>query len=392
MERSSIIEEETPVMAAREESRSVGAWRWITAVTVLSLILAACGSGESTDSTVGGVTTTAPTTGSTDAPGMTTTTAAAESDVLAPLASGFPDSPITLWATFAAGHPDDLLNRKVAEIAADYSPVRIIADTAEEVGPGLSYAFNDSLLPTLPRAAEGYQIYVSNFAAMAIRPYSVEAVAESDIDDLNEIIGLQQNVFGYAVLKDSEFQTLEDVVQFAKDNPGQLRYVAGGAGSRGALQMIVWSDEAGIDATFIPTESVAESSQVMLGEGAELFGSGLHSMDLETYRVLAVTGSERNSVIPDTPTMDELGYTNPLQLSDAYTLSGYGSLEEVPAENQQWIADLMTKIVNDPRFAEEYPYSINRVISVDEIHAAEQANIDVLFPILEELGLNVRDR
>jgi putative tricarboxylic transport membrane protein len=379
-------------MVAREEFRTVGSWKWVTAIGLLTLVLAACGGSGSSDTTDGSVTTTEPSTASTVEPAMTTTTGVVESDVLAPLASGFPDSPITLWATFAAGHPDDLLNRKVAEIAADYSPVRVIADTAEEVGPGLSYAFTESLLPTLPRADEGYQIYDSNFAAMAIRPYSVEAVAESDIDDLNEIIGLQQNVFGYAVLKDSEFQTLDDVIQFAEDNPGQLRYVAGGAGSRGALQMIVWTDEAGIEATFIPTESVAESSQVMLGGGAELFGSGLHSMDLETYRVLAVTGSERNPVIPESPTMQELGYTNPLQLSDAYTLSGYGSLEEVPAENQQWIADLMTKVVNDPRFAEEYPYSINRVISVDEIHAAEQANIDVLFPILEELGLNVRDR
>jgi tripartite-type tricarboxylate transporter receptor subunit TctC len=310
---------------------------------------------------------------------------------LQPLPDGFPDGPITLWATFPVGHPDDLLNREVAAVAAKYSPQKLVTQN-DNPGPSLAYGFTTNTLPTLPRAAEGYQIYTSNFAALSIRPYLVAAAKQYDISQLHFIVGVQSSPFAYSVPKNSQFKTLADVVKWAKANPGRLRFVSGGAGSRGFLQMAAWGAEAAVKTVFLPTSDDTQTLTTILGGGAELMGTGLHTVDLAQFRVLAVSGNHRFSILPGTPTMKELGYHNILETSDGYAFSGYGSLPNVPASHQQWIADLLKKVVADAEFKKEYSYAVNQVIAPEQIAVIEKQNIDALFPIVKSLNLNVKER
>jgi tripartite-type tricarboxylate transporter receptor subunit TctC len=310
---------------------------------------------------------------------------------LAKLADGFPDRPITLWAGYAAGHPNDLLNRRVAEIASDYSPVRITADN-RETGPGSNYSFVRDFFSNLPLAKEGYAAYSANWGAQATGPYEDEVIKDLELGYLHPIAALYTTPFAYAVMPDSEFKSLEDVLTYAKANPGKLRYVSGQAGSRGQLEMTLFLREAGVEMTFVPTDGVDESAQVIRGGGAQLFGSGLHSIDLKTFRVLAVGGSKRLEVLPESPTMTELGYKGATMGLDGYAINGFGTLPEVNAERQAWLVDLFEKVVEDPRFKEAYHYANVALVPGPEIEATMVKLLDALFPVLKEEGLNVRER
>lgn len=304
---------------------------------------------------------------------------------LHPLADGFPDSPITLWATFPVGHSDDLLNREVAKVAATYSPQRLVTAN-DSPGPGLAYSFL-SFLATQPRANQGYQIYTANYAALSVKPYQVAAIKNDDISQLHPIAGIQSSVFAFAVPNNSQFTTLAQVVAYARANPNKLRFVSGSPTSRGTVQMIAWEAEAGIHLTFVPASDDTQAQTTALGGGAEIYGTGIHNIPLGEFRILAVTGPTRLNILPKVPTMKELGYHSVLETASNYYAGGYFSLPTVPASHQQWIRDLLRKVVGDSGYDKYYSYADNELLSPAQVTASEHQIITTLYPFIKALGL-----
>lgn len=302
------------------------------------------------------------------------------------LEDGFPDAPITLWAAFPAGHGDDLLNRKVAEIASKYSPVRIAVDTFE-AGPNMSFALLDNYLPNLPRAQEGYHIHTANWLGMAVRPYSTETTAKYEQDFLTPINGIMYRPFVYATPLDSEWDSLEDVVEAAHADPDGYRFCAGTSTSTVTLAGYSWMDQADVEMTFVPSDGSGAAQTLMLGGGCE-FSTWTYIPGMEeNYKLLAITGNERNPALPDLPTLKELGYQ-----SVGGSLSGYGILPQVPEEHVEWFNALFQMVVEDPELAKAYQGADIRFYTAEQVREAMDADIDAFYPLLEDLDMAVRER
>lgn len=305
---------------------------------------------------------------------------------LQPLTDGFPDSPITLWAAFPVGHGDDLLNRKVADLANKYSPVRIATSTFE-AGPNMSFALVENYLPSLPRAQEGYHIYTANWLGMAVRPYSTETAAKYEQDFLIPINSIMYRPFVYAVPADSEWNALDDVVKAAHAKPKGIRFCAGTATSTVTLAGYSWMDQAKVEMTFVPSDGSGAAQTLMLGGGCE-FATWTYVPGMEdSYKLLAITGDVRNEALPDLPTLEELGYK-----SVGGSLSGYGALPEVPAEHVAWLNALFEMVAKDPALAEAYEAADIRFFPADQVREAMNADIDAFYPVLERLDMAVRGR
>lgn len=359
----------------RRTHRRLAARRGGLLIVAMMLVVASCGGDSTADSSTD--TTAAPTT-TTAAP--TTTTEA--SDVLAPLADGFPDHQLTLWNAFEPGHTDDLFNVIVADIARKYSPVPIVT-ASQPSGSRLQYGLV-RFLRGQAGSEDGYQIYAVSWFGGTLRPYTVEALADAELTDLQPINSMLQAPFVALVPLDSPFETLTDVAEFARANPGELTVVGSGAGSGLHSTALVWADQEGIEFRFIPTDGAGESRNVLAGGGAQLgfvtFQPGLD----QTFKILAVTGDQRVSIWPDVPTTSELGFKVP-----AGSFRGVGTVPGIPDEHLQWINNLLEKVFNDPAFGEQMPGFELIYTGPAEMAELRQSIVDTFVPVLETAGFTI---
>lgn len=305
---------------------------------------------------------------------------------LQPLASGFPDSPITLWSSFTVGHSDDILNRSVAAAASRLTTVRVTTDVYE-AGPQMSYGLVTNFLDKRPRAEEGYHIYVANWLGMAVRPFSTDSVAQFEPDYLVPTIGMMYRGFVYAAAPDSPYKTIADLVKAGREKPGEMRFCAGTATSTITLSGYVFLKEAGLEMTFIPSEGSAQAKTLVLGGGCDFMVAAYTPGIDKEFKLLAVSDAKRNPVLPDVPTIAEEGYS-----ALGGNLSGYGVLPAVPQAHRDWINALMTAVTKDAGFIEANQGAYIRVYDVKEVQDLMTADIDAYYPILKELGMAVRDR
>ena len=310
--------------------------------------------------------------------------AALAADRLAPLADGFPNRPITLWASFGPGHSDDIFNKIVAEIASDHSPVRIVTANYPQAGTRLHYGTVD-YIALRPGGREGYHVIGGSYFGGTLRLLTRPELRERGLEDVLPLNIMESAPYVFVVHRDSPFQTLRDVEEWARQHPGELTVVASTAGSGLHITASAWARQAGVRFRFLPTDGAGQSQTTLLGGGAQLavltFDRGIHS-DL---RVLAVSGDTRASSLPDVPAVSELGYRIP-----SGSERGFMTHPDVPAERVRWLNALFEKVVNDPRFKERRPGMDVVWREGAQVEAVQREMVETFTPILQELGLLAR--
>ncbi|WP_157756819.1 tripartite tricarboxylate transporter substrate binding protein [Plantactinospora sp. KBS50] len=303
---------------------------------------------------------------------------------LAPLADGFPSRSITLWNTFEPGHTDDLLNKAFAEVARKYSPVPIITDSRPAPGP-VSWYGHVEFLSGRANAKDGYDLYAVSWAGATVRPWTVQQLADAKLETLKPVGVVEQAPFVFAVPKESPYDTLADVEQAAKADPGKLRAVAGQTGSLIHSTLAVWQAANGIAKNairFIPTGGSGEALTVIRGGGADLavvtYSAGIE----DQMKVLAVSGEAPFAGLPDVPVAQAGGKPIPVGSE-----RGFGALPDAPQEHLDWFYELMQKVAADPTFQErQHGFDFN-VRDGAWVQGYRQQIVDTVIPVLEENGL-----
>src|SRR5712691_13065654 len=128
-------------------------------------------------------------------------------------AQGFPNRPITLIVPWPAGGSTDTHLRKLAELASKQLGQPIIVENRPGAGGMLGPA-------GMARSAapDGYTL--SQLTVSAFRQPHMQKVDWDPLRDFTYIIGVSGYTFGMVVKSDSEFKTFNDLVAYAKANPG----------------------------------------------------------------------------------------------------------------------------------------------------------------------------
>lgn len=145
------------------------------------------------------------------------------------------------------------------------------------------------------------------------------------------------------VREESPYQSADDMMEALADDPGQITWGIGSAGSLDQLVIQQTEEAAGVDVRIVPHEGGGDAKTAVLGghvdaalgEPAEL----VSQIDSGDVRVLATYTEERLGILPDVPTMMELGYDvastkfrgvfGPPGLSDAMVARVAGRLEQL---------------------------------------------------------------
>jgi tripartite-type tricarboxylate transporter receptor subunit TctC len=237
--------------------------------------------------------------------------------VLASAASAqdYPTKPVTLIVPWPAGGPTDVTMRAMADAASKYLGQPFIIENkaggSGTVGPATMAA---------TAKPDGYTL-----VQMPITVYRLPLMQATTwkAEDFTYISHLTGYVFAMFAGTDTPFKKWEDVVEYAKKNPGKVTYGSTGTGGSLHLGTEMIADKAGIKLVHVPFKGAAEVNAAVAGGHVMLGSSGTSIkplVDAGKARFLNVWTAKRVTFLPDIPTLQELGY--PYVIDSPWGLAG----------------------------------------------------------------------
>lgn len=182
-------------------------------------------------------------------------------------------------------------------------------------------------------------------------PHIVIKPAQKDVGfttaDLNTFYMFHFTPDAIVVPAGSPYQTLSDLIDDAKANPGQVTMSGSGKASANHLAQIKFDKMAGIQTTYVPFKGTGASVTALLGNQvkAQWGYTTVGAAQGEAVRMLAVAMEERHPLFPDVPTFKELGFD---MVGGAYR--GIALPKSASAETTKMWSDMIGEINADPEF------------------------------------------
>jgi tripartite-type tricarboxylate transporter receptor subunit TctC len=207
---------------------------------------------------------------------------------------------------FAAGGPIDVTARVLAEAVKDSLGTVII-----ENRPGAGG--NIGVSQVAKAAPDGLTLGIATTASHGINPWLFKQLPYDPAKDFAPVTQMLR-VPNVLVMNTEAAQRLNinsvpDLIRYAKANPGRLNYGSGGNGSAGHLAGELFKNQAGIFAVHIPYNG-GNPAQLGLLSGQVDFNfdnlaTAAANIRAGKLKALAVTTTQRSSVMPDVPTVAE---------------------------------------------------------------------------------------
>lgn len=215
----------------------------------------------------------------------------------------YPTRAITVIVPYTAGGQTDIEVRSMCRIASEILGQPIVVQNR----PGANGTMGAIALASAP--ADGYLI--SNVSVNVYRQPWMSKTSYDPLRDLTYIIGTSGYTIGFVVRADSPWKTLEELFDYAKLNPGKLRYATPGVGSTQHTITETIAGRMNLDMLHVPFKGTAENNVALQGGTVDFTcdGSGWAALvDSGKFRLLATAGEERSNRWPEVSTLKELGY------------------------------------------------------------------------------------
>lgn len=254
-------------------------------------------------------------------------------------AQQFPSKPVALIVPWPAGGSTDIYFRKLGEITARHLGQPLVIENR----PGGSGMNGPATMAKTARP-DGYTI--SQLAITAFRVPHMQKVDWDPIRDFTYIIGLAGYTFGIVVKADSPFKTFQDLLAYARANPGKLSYATPGTGTSLHLAMEEIAAKAGVQFLHVPFKGYGDGAIALMGGHVmvQVDSTGwAKQVDAGAQRLLATLGDKRTRW--NAPTVKELGV-------DTVSNSPFGLVgpKGMPRDVVKALHDAFKKSLDDPEY------------------------------------------
>ena len=267
---------------------------------------------------------------------LTASLAAAQSD--------FPDRPLRLLVGFPPGGATDVLARALAHEAR----VRLGQEVLVVNKPGASGAI--AINEVAGAKPDGYTIGLAPSSAFTLAFHFMDI--RPDLLELTDalMMAARQRV-GMVVKGDSPHRTLEELVEFARKNPGKISVGVPGVGTSVEVFTRAIMQHAKVDAIVVPFKGDSGVSTALLGgqivAGSFSSGGWAQQVQAGAMRLIASFQNDRFGAAPDVPTLEEMGYG----LTGRNIQFIYGPKRLPPAVAKRLIA-VFTEAARSPTYVE----------------------------------------
>ncbi len=256
-------------------------------------------------------------------------------------AQPYPNRPIQLIIPIPAGGGGDVNGRLLVEDLTKILGQQIVVVNK----PGASDTLGTDALAKSKK--DGYTLgYTSSAAMVYMRVTSPESVPYDPIKDFDPIGSHTFFPLCVAVQASSPWKTFNELIDYAKKNPGKLRVSTAGVGSTSNFDVEITKTLTGAEFTHVPFKGGEAVVTALLGGHVEMsydiVGKFMPHVEAGKVRILLV--SRKISFLPNVPTITELGYKRDL-------LSGWHGMfapSGLPEDVKKILIPAIEKAVKNP--------------------------------------------
>lgn len=260
----------------------------------------------------------------------------------AALAQSWPGSqPVTLLVPFPPGGSTDMIARTVGSKVQEKLGGSFIVDNRAGAGGTVGAA------AAARSAPDGHTIFVSSLGPFVIGPHLLKSVAYDPLKDFDYITVAVQAPNVLTVPAASPYKSFKELLDAMKANPGKVSFASAGNGTSDHLTAELLWQETSTKATHVPYKGGAPAMSDLIGGQVDAsfmnINTGLPNMKAGKLRPLAITSNQRSPLLPDVPTMAELG----LKGVTVYSWQAFAAPRGLPADIKAKLHDAIVAGLND---------------------------------------------
>lgn len=298
--------------------------------------------------------------------------------------AAYPDKPVRIVVGFSAGGTTDVIARLMAkELTAQLGQSFVVEN---KPGGGSNIA-TDYVARAKP---DGYTLlFVAVTSAINQTLYS-----NVNFDLVKDFapVALGAKVPNVLVVNPQvPVNSVQELVKYAKDNPGKLAFASSGSGTSIHMAGELFKQSAGIDVLHVPYKGSAPAVTDLIGGQVQYMFDNMPSswphVQSGKLRALAVTTKDRSSSAPDVPTMKESGFES----FDVSSWFGLIAPAGTPPEVIQTLNAAMLKGLDNPDVLKAYESlgAVAEKTTAEEFGAFIKSEVEGWAPVVKASGARV---
>ena len=221
-------------------------------------------------------------------------------------AQTWPTRPIRFITVAAPGTVGDIIPRVVGAALA----ARLKQPVVVENRPGGSGLVGATAGAN--SAPDGYNLLLSTSGTMIVNTFVYAKMPFDSLKDFEPVALVASVPLVLVVNGASQLKTFKDLIVLARSRPGAVTYGSLGSGSTANISASILKKTEGLDMIQVPYKGATDAHKDIFGDRLtmmfDFIGSSLPHIRSGKLRALAVARSKRLDVLPEVPSMEELGY------------------------------------------------------------------------------------
>ena len=262
--------------------------------------------------------------------------------------AAWPDKPIRLVVTFAAGGASDIVAREIAAPLAKALGQPVVVDNK----PGAGGTIGGT--EVVRAAPDGYTLMLSNSTPLSIGPYTLAKPPYDPVRQFSHVAMLGTAPVLIMANPQAGIASLKDLPKAVAANKGELSFGSGGPGSIGQIVGEMVKADLKLKMTHVPYRGGAPmSNDLMAGLiplGIDVITAYVPLLKSGQLKGVAVTSRSRSPLAPDVPTVVEQGQPD-LVADNYFGVSGPAGL---PKDVRDKLAGALAEIIAQPAIAKRF--------------------------------------
>ena len=218
----------------------------------------------------------------------------------------FPEKAITLVVPSAPGGTTDFVARLISDQLAQALGQAVIVDNKAGAAGNIG---NQAVARAKP---DGHTLLVAYSGYQVGNPHLFKKAGWDPIKDFEPVAMMARAPQVVVMRMGLPFGSMQELVAYAKANPGKLNFASSGAGSIQHIAGEMLQQQTGTSLTHVPYKGASPAVQDLLGGNVDIFittpASVVAQVKAEKLKALGVTGNTRLTSLPNVPTVAEAGF------------------------------------------------------------------------------------
>lgn len=253
--------------------------------------------------------------------------------------AAYPDRSVRIIVPWSVGGMTDVLTRPIAQWLEAYFEVPFVVENK----PGGGGVVGSLEIENSENS--GYIIGTTSMSTVSAQYVAPVAPDIDNVELIAQVISIPATVTVNAA---SPFQTLDELIAFAQDNPGELTNSNSGNGASAHIYALTFGARADVQMNHIPYPGYAEAVTALLADNVDMTNIPLPDvapyLDSGELRMLAIAAAERHPNYPDVPTLRELGIDAVMG-----NYSGFVAPAGTPQDRIDLLEDAIGQAIADPQ-------------------------------------------